>query len=62
MDVETLAPDGSERQRLLEATRRADADVSEGNFQAPVPFTIWESLPEDLKPLLWHRVAERPRF
>ena len=62
MDVETLVPDSDERQRLLDETRKVDPDVNVGNFQPPMPREVWDRLPDELQPLLWHRVADRPRF
>ena len=62
MDVETLAPGGSERQRLLDVSRQVDPTVQAGGFQPPMPRTVWEQLPDELRPLLWHRVEDRPRF
>lgn len=62
MDVETLVPNSAERRRLLEVTRKADPAVDAGNFQPAMPRQVWERLPEALRPLLWHRVADRPRF
>jgi hypothetical protein len=44
------------------AVQRAQPDVREGNTQPPLPKAVWDGLPADLQPLLWHRVAERPRF
>ncbi len=62
MDVETLVPHSHERQRLLEETRKVDPAVNVGNSQPPMPREVWERLPDELRPLLWHRVADRPRF
>jgi ectoine hydroxylase-related dioxygenase (phytanoyl-CoA dioxygenase family) len=62
MDVETLVPNSHERQRLLEETRKVDPAVNAGNTQPAMPREVWERLPDELRPLLWHRVADRPRF
>ena len=62
MNVESLVPGSEERQRLLAATRRVDPCAKEGNSQPPLPLAVWKALPGNLQPLVWHRVANRPRF
>ena len=62
VSVDVLVPGGSERERLLAATQKADPEVGPGNTQPPLPREVWEGLPAELQPLLYHRVEDRPRF
>lgn len=55
MDVEVLRPDSHTRQRLNEAAG-LPAAAPNGNSQPPMPREVYESLPDDLRPMVRHRL------